>query len=177
MKRSALIIFSTLFIIIVGYSALSPDAFISDLSYSSTDPSTDLQIMEVREPDWLDNSTMVFLSIKNTGAAFSDSIYLKISDADLSLDEAKKLKLVNRHNRWMFEENDDIYSGEDTDPYFEFIFPIAGMKKNETMELEFSLGDYWVYDPNCELKFELDVTNLIHETNEENNVAYFFAGG
>ena len=68
-------------------------------------------------------------------------------------------------------------SNGESDPYFEFSFPIVNLGKNEIRKLNLNLGEYWPYDGNCELKLDIDCQQNIDETNEKNNVKYFIAGG
>ncbi len=82
---------------------------------------------------------------------------------------------VKFHN--IFDENKNFEIEGEEDSYFEHFFPIVNLNKNEIRDLNLNLGTYWPYDPNCELKIEIDCKNKIKETNEENNVEYFVAGG
>jgi hypothetical protein len=136
----------------------------------------DLSIKSFEAPEW-EETTMMSITIKNSGLAISDTIWLKVSDADLTVDEAKKLKLYNDETKWIFDENESLEAEGNSDPYFEHFFPIVNLKKNETRKLNLNLGEYWPYDGNCELKMEIDCKQNLDETNENNNVEYFIAGG
>ncbi len=48
----------------------------------------DLKINKYSDPEW-DDSTRMTITIQNKGAAIFDTVWLKISDADLSISDAK----------------------------------------------------------------------------------------
>lgn len=137
----------------------------------------DLTIKKFESPEWENETTMMTVSVQNKGPELKDTIWLKISDADITIKEAKKLNLYNKHTKWIFDENESMEEYEASDFYFEHSFPIVNLGKNETRDLNLNLGDYWPYDPNCELKLEVDCKQNVDETNELNNVEYFIAGG
>lgn len=142
-----------------------------------TEQAGDLFISKIYEPQWADDHTLIQIEIENSGPAISDTVFLTVSDADLTFAQAQQLQIVTEENSWIFEENDAMHSGENDDPHFEVNEPIVGLKNNEKRLITLNLGEHWVYDPNCELKVEIDRDNRIHESNESNNVSYFIAGG
>ena len=150
---------------------------ISSIAFFYGHSQNDLLIKSYNSPVWENETTMMAITIQNKGPQINDTIWLKIADADLTILEAKELKLYNKKTKWIFDENESLESNGESDPYFEFSFPIVNLGKNEIRKLNLNLGEYWPYDGNCELKLDIDCQQNIDETNEKNNVKYFIAGG
>lgn len=139
----------------------------------------DLVIEEIIRPEYFEEyqGTKVKVIIRNTGSSSSFPALAKMSEVDLSLAEAKRLGLKGDVLQYAAElDNRGDDPGAD-DPYFESWTYIPTIEPGKRYVIEFVVLGYWIYDPNCEFKVELDTEKNITEPNEKNNVMFFVEGG
>ncbi len=70
-------------------------------------------------------------------------------------------------------EFDSIESGEEMSYYKAAVTLIPSLKPGESMRIQLKIPNYWIYDPNCEMRITLDALNQIPEKNKKNNVQEF----
>jgi len=139
-------------------------------------PKPDLIISQIERPIWQD-STRVFIQIKNIGSVASSPVTLKVWDIDVSVEEAKKLG-ASKKQLWIFEENTERASDGkfDYDKYFEIFKEIPAIKPHKTIRVEINVKD-WIYNSNCEIGVFIDCNEILNEKRADNNKSYFFEGG
>lgn len=146
----------------------------------------DLEIVSIKAPEYSENikGTVVKVTIRNKGTISNIETVARMSDLDLALADAKKLKLTKQELNTISENNANASgTGEwvkpniDNDIDFTIYQKIPTIQPDESIEIEFQLYGIWIYDPNCEILIELDAEKHIEEKNEKNNIKLFIAQG
>lgn len=140
---------------------------------------SDLMVEEILAPEYIDEfqGTRVRVIIKNTGTAGSYPTLARLKDVDLSKAEAKTYGLKGVELEIAGELERTQLDPTQEDNYFESWCFIPPVEPGKRYVIEFFIYGLWIYDPNCEIKVELDTENVIEEPNEKNNVKIFVAWG
>lgn len=153
--------------------------------------SPDLKAIKIEEPDWdHDNQrTIVKVQIKNAGEKTSQPCRALLYDLDISLDQAKAMKLDKFHKELIAENNGraSYFTGDaaqyvdenqfDYDRDFAVFVSIPELKPGKKVTLTFYIKDIWIYDSNCEIRLVADVDETNQDCDRSNNVMDFFAWG
>lgn len=175
------------FVILVVAAAIISFGFV--ITFHRSKP--DLIIQEIKQPEYVYDikGTVVKVIVKNIGDAPSEKTKAKIYDIDISVEQARKMKLDtlfidliaenNARAKW-YKDNEsykDVVTQYDYDRYVEDIQEVPTLKPSETTEITFRIEDHWVYDSNCELEAYVDFEDQVKEDNEKNNIKQFFGWG
>lgn len=138
----------------------------------------DLVIEKVMMPDYVDEiaGTRVLVIIRNKGSVQSVETNAKMTDVDLNRTQAAAEGLKG----YELDIADESYYEKDpsaNDAYFESWAVIPALAPGELYVIELKVFNYWIYDPNCEIKITLDVDDNITEPDEKNNAKIFVMGG
>lgn len=150
----------------------------------------DLAITNINPPEYVHDirGTVITLNVKNKGKARSTPCQLKIYDLDLSVDEARAMKLDtlyidmiaenNARASYFSEEKHHIDSNQfDYDLDWVGFVDIPELNPGQTFDVTFSIENYWVYDSNCEIRAIVDYKQLVEDCNRSNNQKDFFGWG
>lgn len=138
----------------------------------------DLVIEKIMMPDYVDEiaGTRVLIIVKNKGAVQSYETNAKMFDVDMNRAQAASEGLKGIE----LDYADEGYYVQDpsaNDKYFESWCVIPALAPGELYVLEFKVFNYWIFDPNCEIRFILDFDENIIEPDEKNNAKVFVMGG
>lgn len=138
----------------------------------------DLTIEKVMMPDYVDEiaGTRVLVIVKNKGTTQSAETNAKMFDVDMTRAQAAAEGLKGME----LDYADESYYEKDpeaNDAYFESWCVVPALAPGELYVLEFKVYNYWIYDPNCEIKIILDFDENIIEPDEKNNAKVFVMGG
>jgi len=138
----------------------------------------DLVIEKIMVPDYVDeiSGTRVLVIVKNKGTVASIETNSKMTDIDMTRAEAAAEGLKG----YELDYADESYYEKDpaaNDRYFESWSVVPALAPGELYVLEFKVYNYWIFDPNCEIKVILDFDENIIEPDEKNNKKVFVMGG
>lgn len=153
--------------------------------------SPDLKAVKIQAPEWdHDNQqTVVTVIVKNAGKKPSKACRALLYDLDISIDQAKAMKLdklyiemiAENNGRASYWENNNTKSVDDNqfdyDQDFGVFVAIPELKPGEKAILTFYIKDIWVYDSNCELRLIVDIDETNADCDKNNNVLDFFGWG
>jgi hypothetical protein len=163
----------------------------STFDSETTKKCADLEVVEIRQPDWVEDRTVFEVEIRNVGRLESEATDAIAFDLDLSAQEAKDLRFPDwmveavEENNYLAEDykdskhlSDDVdENAYDYDRYWEEIISIPAIKPGKKMVLTFEIENYWIYDPNCEIRVILDPEETSGDCDEKNNVKTFLGWG
>lgn len=161
-------------------------------SITTTAQNSDLIITQIFDPEYDSDSSYVIVIVKNNGTEHFPCDYkIRVSEADVSLKEAKKrakkfkAHIETRGNFKIYYPNKQA-NLETAHVYESKSF--FGLEGEKSAIIKVYIGDWWPYNPNCGLKVEIvpdcfgiDASNEDYSNasgdNKDNNFGYFFAGG
>lgn len=123
----------------------------------------DLYIESMTKPDWDQSKkiTTIHVVIKNKGNYPSDTTAVKMEDED-----------VDGYSDALTSKATILQYGNKKELIKEFTDTIPPILPGESKEMVYRFN-YWVYDPDCELKFTIDPRHKMQECRTDNNVATF----
>lgn len=147
----------------------------------------DLEVVSITAPEYVSeiDGSRIVVKIKNKGTISNIETNAKLKDLDITVEEAKKMKLdkswieaISENNgRSQYEEGESVTKGKDYDFNWELEVKVPIIQPGQEAELIFELKGYWIYDSNCEIEIELDVDQNIDEKREDNNKKVFIGWG
>lgn len=147
----------------------------------------DLEVVSIEAPEFVSeiNGSRIVVKVRNKGTISSIETNARLKDLDITAAEARKKKfgkmwvqaIAENNGRATGEEGEYVKKGVDYDRDWELMLKVPVLQPGEEKDLIFELWDYWIYDSNCEMEFELDFDQNIQEKNEDNNIRYFVAWG
>lgn len=153
--------------------------------------SVDLKAVEIQPPEWdHDNQqTVVKVTVQNIGSKTSKACRALLFDLDISVDQAKSMKLDKLFIEMIDENNGRAayFTGDaamfiddnkfDYDRDFAVFASIPALKPGEKREFTFYIKDIWVYDSNCEIRLIVDIDAANKDCDTTNNILDLFGWG
>ncbi len=146
----------------------------------------DLEVISIAAPEYDESlqGSIIKVKIKNKGTISNIETNAILRDLDITVAEAKKMKLskleieaIKENNNRANDEGEWVTKGVDYDFNWTLVKKIPILQPGEEIEIVFRLENYWIFDSNCEIELLLDFDKNIEEKNEENNKKVFIAWG
>lgn len=113
----------------------------------------------ITSPQYSQESVIIVVIVRNVGEnSVNQNFDIKVSDADISYNDAKKLKKNGTYVYPLSKQEQHLAKLTDVeDEYWEVKKEVKypDISPNESIAFEVNLGDYWPYDPNVDIKVQI----------------------
>lgn len=137
----------------------------------------DLIITKIATPVW-DNEarqSLIAVTIKNVGPAFSPGVRLSVKDYDPAKATAVPPGLTAEERAIFDEQRRPDYLGDDRN--WEVSTETVGIGPGQSQVVEVKVSDFWVFDNDCELEAEVNDNHRVEESDFTNNRRWFLKRG
>lgn len=126
----------------------------------------DLEVVDVTDIEYISdiNGTFLLVEVKNKGkvkcipSAFEFATAMNYND---EMDD--ELTITDEKEKYTYN--------------YKRIVPVPEIPAKSSVKVKVYIEDFWIYDPNCEIKIVVDPFEKIEEKKEKNNTFEFFAYG